>query len=160
MKKALYFIVNTGRWIGIFTLFSMMTLTFADVVGRYIFNHSILGAQEITDLMMIILVFFVLPYSTSMGDNLTIIFLTSRLSAHTQRILKIITTFLSIIIVGIMTWQIFLTMISAIKTGEATEIIRIPWIFYLSLAVVGCVVLTIQLIVIFFDLSRNQPLEA
>ena len=156
MKKALSFIVITGRWIGGLTIMSMMFLTFSDVLGRYVFNKSIIGTAEITDLMMIIIVFFVLPYSTAMGENLTIVLITSRLSVHTQKILKIITSLLSVVIIGVMTWQITYSIIPTIKMREATEILQIPWVAFVGLAAIGCIVLTIQLIVIFFDSIKRR----
>jgi TRAP-type C4-dicarboxylate transport system permease small subunit len=43
------------------TLFGMMLLTTADVGGRYFFNSPILGAVELTQLMLAALVFLSLP---------------------------------------------------------------------------------------------------
>jgi TRAP-type C4-dicarboxylate transport system permease small subunit len=38
-------------------LFSMMVLTFFDVVGRYLLNKPIRGAFEITELLLLVLIF-------------------------------------------------------------------------------------------------------
>ncbi|HSH57106.1 MAG TPA: TRAP transporter small permease, partial [Halomonas sp.] len=43
------------------TLFGMMLLTTVDVIGRYFFNAPILGAVELTQLMLAALVFLSLP---------------------------------------------------------------------------------------------------
>lgn len=47
--------------IGAAVLFGMMTLTFVDVILRYLFNASLRGAFEITELMMVILIYAGLP---------------------------------------------------------------------------------------------------
>jgi len=39
----------------------MMTLTFLDVVGRKLLNHSIIGSVELTELLMLTLIFTALP---------------------------------------------------------------------------------------------------
>ena len=43
------------------SLFGMMTLTFLDVIGRKLLNHSIIGSVELTELLMLTLIFTALP---------------------------------------------------------------------------------------------------
>jgi TRAP-type C4-dicarboxylate transport system permease small subunit len=42
-------------------LFAMMLLTAADVVARYVFNRPLRGAFEVTELMLVVLIFAGLP---------------------------------------------------------------------------------------------------
>ena len=42
-------------------LFCMMTLTFVDVVLRYVFNRPLRGGFEVTELMLLVLIFAGLP---------------------------------------------------------------------------------------------------
>src|SRR4030095_2451767 len=42
-------------------LFAMMLLTFVDVVARYVFNRPLRGAFEVTELMLLVLIFAGLP---------------------------------------------------------------------------------------------------
>ena len=44
-------------YLGAVTLFLMMLLTTADVAGRYILNQPILGGLEITEFMIVSVVF-------------------------------------------------------------------------------------------------------
>jgi len=46
-------------YVGNFALAAMMLLTTADVIGRYFFNAPVLGAYEITEYLMLIMVFFI-----------------------------------------------------------------------------------------------------
>ena len=48
---------------GSYVLFGMMLLTIFDVIGRYIFNLPITGAYEITEAMMVTVVFFFIGYA-------------------------------------------------------------------------------------------------
>jgi TRAP-type C4-dicarboxylate transport system permease small subunit len=53
-------------------LFAMMALTFVDVVGRYLFNRSVTGAFEITEIMMALLIFAGLPLVVSREEHVTV----------------------------------------------------------------------------------------
>ena len=50
-------------------LFCLMALTTADVVGRYIFNWPIRGAFEITELLLLTLIFAGLPLASRADEN-------------------------------------------------------------------------------------------
>ena len=45
-------------------LLAMMGLTFVDVVARYVFNRPLAGAFEVTELLLLVLIFAGLPLVT------------------------------------------------------------------------------------------------
>lgn len=51
------------------SLFAMMVLTFADVVGRKFFDNSIIGSFELTELLMLALIFIALPLTSLRGEH-------------------------------------------------------------------------------------------
>ncbi|MCW5747301.1 MAG: TRAP transporter small permease [Alphaproteobacteria bacterium] len=53
-------------------LLAMMLLTFADVIGRYGFHHSIFGTAEIVEYLMVITIFAGLAFTTATNDHITI----------------------------------------------------------------------------------------
>lgn len=53
-------------------LFAMMLLTFVDVVGRYLFDQSVVGAFEITEIMMALLIFAGLPLVVRRKEHVTV----------------------------------------------------------------------------------------
>ena len=58
------------------TLFGLMALTCVDVVGRYFFNAPLDGATELTQIMLGIVVFAILPlvsFSSSGSNDATIL---------------------------------------------------------------------------------------
>src|SRR5437660_9241927 len=55
-------------------LFGLMALTAADVVGRYIFNWPIRGAFEITELLLLALIFAGLPLASRADEHVTLDF--------------------------------------------------------------------------------------
>src|SRR5688500_8946585 len=54
------------------TLFTLMVLTCADVIGRYFFNRPIWGGFELTEAMLALLIFLGLPLVTLRGDHIEI----------------------------------------------------------------------------------------
>jgi len=70
----------------------MMLLTFVDVIGRYGFHHSIFGAAEIIEQLMMITVFAGLGFITAKNEHITVTlldFLIARHIAAAQRWLSI-----------------------------------------------------------------------
>jgi TRAP-type transport system small permease protein len=61
------------RWttgtLGATALFSIMWLTLADVTGRKFFSHSVPGALEMTEILMVIVIFGALPLVSWRGEH-------------------------------------------------------------------------------------------
>ncbi len=51
------------------SLFAMMVLTFADVLGRKFLDASIPGSLELTELLMLVLIFVALPLTSLHGEH-------------------------------------------------------------------------------------------
>ena len=56
-------------------LFGLMALTTADVIGRYIFNWPLRGAFEITELLLLTLIFAGLPLASRADEHVTLDFI-------------------------------------------------------------------------------------
>ncbi len=55
--------------------FAMMLLTFVDVVARYVFNRPLRGAFEVTELMLLVLIFAGLPLVSYADEHVTMDFI-------------------------------------------------------------------------------------
>jgi TRAP-type C4-dicarboxylate transport system permease small subunit len=51
-------------------LFGMMAITFADVIGRKLVGTSITGSVEITELLMLVLIFVAIPLTSLHGEHI------------------------------------------------------------------------------------------
>ena len=63
------------RSLGLITavlLFMMMILTLLDVFGRYLFNSPIMGAYEITELMLVVLIFAGIPLAGANDEHIAV----------------------------------------------------------------------------------------
>ena len=68
-------------------LFAMMLLTFADVFGRKFFDASIPGSLELTELLMLIVIFVALPLTSLHGEHV-VFDLLDRALGHRARALQ------------------------------------------------------------------------
>ncbi|MCU0943321.1 MAG: TRAP transporter small permease [Hydrogenophaga sp.] len=69
----LKFLDRALRWstglMSAMALFAIMLLTLVDVTGRKFFNHSVPGGLEITEILMVIVIFGALPLVSWRGEH-------------------------------------------------------------------------------------------
>jgi TRAP-type C4-dicarboxylate transport system permease small subunit len=63
-------IVSAVNLVAALALFAMMLLTFADVVGRKLLGDSIVGAVELTELAMLVMIFLALPLASLASEHI------------------------------------------------------------------------------------------
>jgi TRAP-type C4-dicarboxylate transport system permease small subunit len=122
IKSLNYLLAYAGSYV----LFGMMLMTTCDVVGRYLLNLPITGAYEITEAMMVTLVFFFLGYTQAEKSHVAVD-LVVNLLPHKLRVLIDITThilsFLMILLVG---WMSIVRWRELMEIREHTPILFIP----------------------------------
>jgi TRAP-type transport system small permease protein len=75
-------------------LFAIMALTFFDVGGRKIFSQSIPGSLELTELLMVVVIFGALPLVSQRGEHVVFDSLDSYLPDGVRRAQGVIVHFL------------------------------------------------------------------
>ena len=131
--------VNINR-IGVGFLAVMMFMTGIDVVMRYIFNRPISGVYELTELMMVILVFFGLAYAQVNKEHVAVDLVYTRFAPKMKTIANCVSCFLCMGLFVIMTWQSIKQAQGKWNSGLMTGTLGIPlWPFYLITAM-GCLV--------------------
>jgi TRAP-type transport system small permease protein len=75
-------------------LFAIMALTFFDVGGRKLLDHSIPGSFELTELLMVVVIFGAIPLVSQRGEHVVFDSLDSYLPAGVRRVQGIIVHFL------------------------------------------------------------------
>ena len=107
-------------------LFCMMVLTFVDVVGRYLFNAPIPGGFEITELMLLVLIFAGLPLVSRADEHVTMDFVDHLLSARTKRFMVRASHVVCAAIMFFLTWQVWLKAGKIAGYGDTTDVMKIP----------------------------------
>jgi TRAP-type C4-dicarboxylate transport system permease small subunit len=107
-------------------LFGLMALTAADVVGRYIFNWPIRGAFEITELLLLALIFAGLPLASRADEHVTLDFIDMVLSPAARLLLRrLVHLICGLLILGL-AWRVFIKAGKIAGYGDTTEVLRLP----------------------------------
>ncbi len=119
-------------------LFSMMVLTFADVMGRYIFNRPIPGAFEVTELGLLVLIFAGLPLVSHADEHVTMDFVDKLLSPSLLRALNRVVNLVCAAVMFFLTWQIWIKASKLSAYGDTTEVLRVtigPFVYFMAVMV-------------------------
>ncbi len=107
-------------------LLGLMGLILFDVIMRYVLRLPFLGAFELTELAMVLVVFFALPYCAATGGHVAVDVLSPVLDRPGLRWLTAIVHFTGAMLLLVMAWQAMLFAIGSGKRGEATNMLEIP----------------------------------
>ena len=127
-------------------LFGMMMLTTIDVVCRYFFNASILGVYEITEFMMVCVVFFSLSFAQKLKGHVAVNILVDRLRRKPRNIFDVFNFLISIIFLLLIAWMSFSQGIELLHSNRVSGNLNIPvYPFFFALAL-GCVAMALELL--------------
>ena len=145
--KIVYFLSRLSGYVSTGTLGIMMFLTVADVFLRYFFNSPITGATEITELLMVVLVFPALAWCAFTGKHVSVDLLVIHFSPRLQAFIASITQLVVLAIFAIITWQSFIVSTQVRKTSSllSLPLSLVYWILSVSL-VLFCLSLASMLI--------------
>lgn len=134
-------IYAVSRFIGDFgavVLVAMMLLTVADVFLRYAFNRPIQGTTEVTEFMMVTMVFPAVVWCTLRKAHVRVSLVVSRFSLIVQALFDIVSSLLCLGLFSFISWNNFLAAWDKWLTGQVSVLLSIPvYPFYLVVAI-GC----------------------
>ena len=116
-------------------LFVLMLITFADVVARYLFNFPIRGAFEITELMLLVLIFAGLPLVSHADEHVTMDFIDHMLPEPVLRALERTVHALCSAVLFFLAWLIWLKAGKIAAYGDTTEVLRVlvaPFVYFMT----------------------------
>jgi TRAP-type C4-dicarboxylate transport system permease small subunit len=131
-------------YIGNTALALMMLLTTVDVFGRYFFNSPVLGAYEITEYLMLIMVFSFLAFAQSKKAHINVDIVFNRLPAWLQTVFERFNHIVCLLMMILVTWKSVERIAELKRTGEASLLLKIPDYPFAIFLVVGCLVFCIE----------------
>ena len=152
---------NVPFWIGSAALFSLMCMTFADVILRSLFNSPIAAAAELTEISVAIVVFTALPLVSFNRSQIAVDLFDSYYSSKAARWRDCI---IDIACGGLLYWPIVRILVLAKRAsrhGSQTEFLEIPdhYIAYFVCVMlsVTALILIIRGIIGLAGYIQNQP---
>jgi TRAP-type C4-dicarboxylate transport system permease small subunit len=116
-------------------LFALMLITFVDVVARYLFNFPLRGAFEISELLLLVLIFAGLPLVSHADEHVTMDFIDHMLPEPALRALERVVHALCAAVLFFLTWQIWLKAGKIAAYGDTTDVLRIvvaPFVYFMT----------------------------
>lgn len=106
---------------------AMMFLTFADVLGRYVFTRPILGAYEITEVLMGLMIFCGLPLVSASKGHIRVDLLCRALPGPFRAINVFLVDLACGLLSGVLAWRAWLYGNRLREVGETTLELKISW---------------------------------
>ena len=107
-------------------LFAIMALTFFDVGGRKLLENSIPGSLELTELLMVVVIFAALPLVSLRGEHVLFDSFDAYLSPRVLRLQKAVIDLaiaVALLALAVLMWK---TAREFLATGETTAQLKIP----------------------------------
>jgi TRAP-type C4-dicarboxylate transport system permease small subunit len=154
--KALQWVSDGLRFVGLACLVGMMLLTCVDVIGRK-FGHPVFGSVELVGFMATLAVAFALPYTHQVRAHIGVEVLVQLLSARTQTIIELCTNIVSLVLFVIVTWQMSLYANDIRASGTVSMSLELPE--YLVIYVVSACFLIFSLVIVKDIVANVQNLK-
>ena len=116
-------------------LFLMMLLTFVDVVARYLFNFPLRGGFEVTELMLLVLIFAGLPLVSHADEHVTMDFIDRILPEAGRRLLVRVVHAICAAVMFFLTWQVWIKAGRIAGYGDTTDVLKItvgPFVYFMA----------------------------
>ena len=104
----------------------MMFLTFFNVSGRKLLNSPIVGAVEMTELLMGLIVFFGIAYTTHSRSHVTVDIITSHLPGRTREVLALVAQIFSAVFVVFVSWRLWVVANETVSDNLRTQVWELP----------------------------------
>jgi TRAP-type C4-dicarboxylate transport system permease small subunit len=130
-------------------LFLMMLLTMADVILRKLYSKSIMGTVELTEFMLVILIFFALAHAEVLNKHVRIDLVMGRFSGRTQGIVDMVTQGICFALSLMMTWSALDYTHMMRASGEVSQDLWMPVFPFIYVMAFGLFILSLALLINF-----------
>jgi TRAP-type C4-dicarboxylate transport system permease small subunit len=117
-------------------LLAMMLLTTVDVVARYVFNRPLRGAFEVTELLLLVLIFAGLPLVSFTNEHAVMDFIDRVLGRRARRALQSGVEIVSAVLMLGLAWLVWGKADRIWAYRDATDVLRIlygPFVYFMAL---------------------------
>jgi TRAP-type C4-dicarboxylate transport system permease small subunit len=149
MKSVLAFSQGVLKRLAELCMVALALLTLADVLGRYVFNVSLVGAVELTEMLMVGVIFTGVVLATQAREHVVVDLVPMPFGRTGKRVMHAASQALAAgisALLGMVTWS---RALSALDYGDQTTMLGLPLaptVFFMSIMLfVNAVVVATQL---------------
>ena len=118
-------------------------LVVSNIIGRSLFNFSILGTYELVGFLTATVVGLSLARCAVENSHIAIEFVLERFGLKTQRLLEIIFSIPSFLFLGFATYSLFIYGLRIARTGEVSPTTQMLFYPFIYLVAIGFAMLTL-----------------
>lgn len=119
-------VANGIERLGSTVLTAMMLLTVTDIILRRFFNSPLPFSFELVEVILVVVAYSYIVYTTSAARHISVDTLTSRFPSSLRKRIRTIGDFITIVLFGLIGWQNILQGINVYKLGTTTAILQVP----------------------------------
>jgi TRAP-type C4-dicarboxylate transport system permease small subunit len=119
-------------------LFAIMGLTLVDVVGRKFFNHSLTGSLEVTEILMVVVIFAALPLVSLHGEHVVFDSLDHLMPPWLRRLQQGLVDLLCAGALAALAWLMWDKAMQMASYGDTTAQLQLPMGPFVGLMAVLC----------------------
>ena len=117
---------RTLAWLSAVPVALIVVLTFADVLGRYLFSSPVRGSVEIIEFAMALLIFTALPLVTRRRGHVTVSLIDGLVTGRGQQLKQMLCDAISALALGVLTWRLYVQGRDDLESGSATIVLGLP----------------------------------
>lgn len=107
-------------------LLAMMVLTFVDVFGRYVLNRPVPGGFEVTQILLVLLIFAGLPLVTRREEHVQVTILSDMIPKAARRLHAAFINLVIATLLVVVGWRLWHVADRALSFGDTTSYLRLP----------------------------------
>ena len=107
-------------------LFAIMALTLVDVAGRKLLSASVPGSLELTELLMVVVIFAALPLVSLHGEHVVFDSLDDKLPAAVRRVQRLLVDLLCTALMLGLAWLMAVKAGQMASYGDITAQLKLP----------------------------------
>lgn len=139
--------------IGLAGLLVLAIMTTLDVLLRWLFAAPLHGVNDVSAVVMAVVVAACIPANLAFKQNITVNVLGTALGSHAERAFEVLASLLTLVFVTLMAWQ-FVPYAAGLKeTGEQTWVLAWPvWPWWVCAAAMLILAALVQVLVLAADI--------
>ncbi|NLY38074.1 MAG: TRAP transporter small permease [Firmicutes bacterium] len=157
-EKFIYWVSEKTAILGTIVLIILMAMIVIDVFSRNIFNYTIVGAVELTEMMMPCIGFLGIAWCALQGGHVVVDILISALPVKTQRVFDGMNYVLGAAVTFLIGWYTLQQSIYAKQIRVVTESLDIPKYPFMLVTAIGFFLMTLASLTLLIN-SMKRTVE-
>ena len=148
-------------WLAVFSgliLVALISLTFFDVILRYIFSAPIFGARDLLEMGMVVVISLAFPFTWRAGGHIVVDLIPDYGIKFLTIARDLVVRLIGVVIFTLLAWRAWIRSDDAVLFTEATNMIGLPFSPFFIILAAGSTLQVVVLSVEIFHLLSGASL--